>query len=155
MSLNRSPQLGEKQEFRKPQIQWHGSKRQAWRGRESLNKHLQHHSCSKFHQLDWSQVLGDLYETCLQPELHWIHPSNVGCCQDFVATGTSGSIRWAVENMDVDKWGTITTCWAEDPGRDQDKSSWDQKSMCDTLDGRNPAPPGMYKTLWVMGYSPY
>ncbi len=60
-------------------------------------------------------------------ELHQIHPSNVGCCQDFVAIGTSGSIRWAFENMDVDKWGAITTCWAEDPGRDQDKSSWDQK----------------------------
>ena len=24
-----------------------------------------------------------------------------------------------------------------------------------TVDGRNPAPPGMYETLQIMGYSPY
>ena len=24
-----------------------------------------------------------------------------------------------------------------------------------TVDGRNPAPPGMYKTLWIMGYATY
>ena len=92
------------------------------------------HSCSNFFPVGLVPIL---WVICMklapQPELHWIHPSNVGCCQDFVAIGTSGSIRWAVENMDVDKWGTITTCWAEDPGRDQDKSSWDQKSRCDTV----------------------
>ena len=25
----------------------------------------------------------------------------------------------------------------------------------DTVDGRNPAPPGRYETLWILGYLPY
>jgi len=28
-------------------------------------------------------------------------------------------------------------------------------TSCGTVDGRNPAPPGMYKTLTIMGYLPY
>ena len=29
------------------------------------------------------------------------------------------------------------------------------KSNINTVDGRNPAPPGMYETLYIMGYLPY
>ncbi len=28
-------------------------------------------------------------------------------------------------------------------------------AYCDTVGGRNPAPPGMYKTLYIMRYLPY
>jgi len=32
---------------------------------------------------------------------------------------------------------------------------WDSPHLDDTVDGRNPAPPGMYKILDIIGYLPY
>ena len=54
------------------------------------------------------------------------------------------------EEADLDNSGTMevpSTFFPEEMGREDED--------IDTIDGRNPAPPGMYKTLWILWYRSY
>ena len=54
------------------------------------------------------------------------------------------------EEADLDNSGTMevpSTCFPEEMG-------WKDEDI-DTMDGRNPAPPGMYKTIWILWYRSY
>ena len=50
----------------------------------------------------------------------------------------------------------VDTSWSFHPGlRQSPPKMFINKKTCHTVDGRNPAPPGMCKTMYIIGYLPY
>ena len=71
-----------------------------------------------------------------------------------VKTSRTGKEQWyriSVRNAVWDVWGR----YLKGVAKILEKSMHVWQGLRDTVDGWNPAPPGMYETLWIMGYLPY
>ena len=80
----------------------------------------------------------------------------------FTQLETAGFFRWKAIAISSDVW--LSEWWVVWLGKElPDEKPWNNKFLylqffptkSTTVDGRNPAPPGMYKTPWRMGNLPY